>query len=215
MINQLGSAVILRWLAVAVVVMAAMFWGYRIMTAERKTESSLPYVGDKTADGSLHRISQFSLLNQMSKKVTLQDIKGKVIVADFFFVNCEGICPIMTGQMKRIHEYYKGNDELVILSHTVKPEEDSIPVLKAYAEGQDADEGQWHFLTGPKKEIYELARQSYLVNSDEGSGDENDFIHTQFFSLADKDQHIRGIYDGTDSAEVDRLIRDIGELIKN
>ena len=205
-----GKAVILRWVVVGLVVAGAMTWGYQIITSTR-VESHLPVYGEHEEDGTEHKIKDFSLINQDGRTVTQDNFNDKIYVADFFFANCEGICPIMSNQLMRVDERFKNNPEVLILSHTVKPHEDSIPVLKRYAEEHEAS-SNWYFVTGDVREINELAKNSYLVGATEGDTDE-DFVHTQFFTLIDPQKRIRGFYDGTDSTEVSRLIDDIGKLV--
>ena len=135
------------------------------------------------------------------------------IVADFFFTTCATICPKMTTQMERVQEAYKTDDRIVLLSHSVTPEMDSIPVLADYAALHNADPARWHFLTGDRKQIYSLARRSYFACQDEGDGGPDDFVHTENFVLVDPQRRIRGFYDGTNAGEVDQLISDIGKLL--
>ena len=208
-----GRAVIFRWSVVAVIVFAAMVWGYFIITGNQIKESALPVYGQRNNDSTDHIISNFRLTDQDGKIITEADFKGKIYVADFFFTNCEGICPLMSDQMERIAKKFKGNTSVLLLSHTVKPEEDSIPVLKEYAKNHNSDSSQWYFVTGEKKVINKLARSSYLVGGTEGE-ESSDFVHTQFFALIDPIKRIRGFYDGTDSTEVNKLIGDIELLLK-
>ncbi|MBL0103429.1 MAG: SCO family protein [Bacteroidetes bacterium] len=209
----MGKHVLFRWVIVAVVVMIAMFYGYKILISQPVIDDSLPVYGERNADSSDHVIGDFKLIDQDGSIVTQDSFYNKVYVADFFFTTCQGICPKMSNQMQRVFEKYKGDRRVMFLSHTVKPSEDSVPVLKEYALRHGADSKQWHFVTGDKKEIYELARKSYLVSVTEGTGGPDDFVHTQFFALIDTDKRIRGFYDGTDSTEVNKLMKDILNLI--
>jgi protein SCO1 len=206
------KALLLRWGVVALVVMAAMAWGYNILTTERKINPSLPVYGQKSEDGTEHRVAGFSFVNQDGRTVTEKDFEGNIYVADFFFINCEGICPAMSAQMKRVHDHFIENPSVMLLSHTVKPEEDSVGALKKYSVDHGADPGKWHFVTGDKESIYRLARESYLVTASEGDGGHEDLVHTQYFALVDGRRRLRGFYDGTDSAEVNKLIGDINIL---
>lgn len=175
----------------------------------------LPIKGDKIAKGedtTFHTVMDFSFTNQLGKTITQKDIEGKNVVVEFFFANCEGICPVMNNNMMKVAEAFKNDKEFAILSHTVKPEEDTVEALFVYAQEHKANPEQWHFLTGPKKELYRMARKSYLMDNEEGAGDDQDFIHTQFFALIDKEKHIRGFYDGTNETEVQQLIFDIKRL---
>jgi protein SCO1/2 len=119
----------------------------------------------------------------------------------------------MNSQMKRVYDQYRGNKEVKFISHTVNPEKDSAEVLAAYAKKYDADPAQWYFVTGDKAELYKLARKSYLISDTNGDGGKEDFVHSQNFALIDKEGHIRGVYDGTDSVEVDRLVVDMKLLL--
>lgn len=159
--------------------------------------------------GRNHRALPFGLLNQDGDSITDQDLQGKIYVADFFFTICPDICKDMAVQKRRLQEALKDEEDFVILSHSVTPEIDSVPVIKAYAELQGAIPGKWHILTGDKPQIYNLARRSYFAIFDQGGkGDEADFIHTENFILIDKEKRIRGFYDGTSAEDIDRLIAD-------
>ncbi len=168
--------------------------------------------------GRGHTIQEFSFVNQYGETITQQDVRNKVYVVDYFFTTCGSICPIMTGQMKRVQAAFLNEDDFLILSHTVWPEVDSIQQLAQYGKEKSVVRGKWHLLTGNKEELYKLARQSYFVlkpveAEDVGDGN-SDFIHTNNFVLIDKQRRIRGYYDGTDSTEVDKLIRDVRTLLK-
>lgn len=159
--------------------------------------------------GRNHRVLPFGLLNQDGDSITDQDLQGKIYVADFFFTICPDICKDMAVQKRRLQESLKDEEDFVILSHSVTPEIDSVPVIKAYAELQGAIPGKWHILTGDKPQIYNLARRSYFAIFDQGGkGDEADFIHTENFILIDREKRIRGFYDGTSAEDIDRLIVD-------
>ncbi len=167
----------------------------------------------KGAQGE-HRISDFHLVDQFGGNFTMADVGDRLIVADFFFTTCATICPKMTVQMERVQEAYKDDDRLLLLSHSVTPEMDSVPALAAYAELHNADPDHWRFLTGDRKQIYALARKSYFAAMDEGDGGPDDFVHTENFVLVDTQRRIRGFYDGTSPTDVDRLIGDIRKLLK-
>jgi protein SCO1 len=164
-------------------------------------------------DTTYHTVQNFSFINQDGKIITEKDFKNTVYVTDFFFTTCHSICPIMSTQMERIAERFKGNNEVKIISHTVDPEVDSVKQLKAYSIKHNADANQWMFVTGDKKALYDMARTSYLLNAEQGNGGPDDFIHTQNFALIDKDKRIRGFYDGTDSTEMNQLMNDIDLLL--
>lgn len=167
--------------------------------------------------GINHRIGEFKLVDEQSREITDEVIDGKVFVAEYFFTTCGSICPIMNQQMKRVQAAFDGNSRFEILSFTVDPENDSPEQLLQYAKGHNYRAGQWHFITGDKKDLYSLARTSFFVlkpaeaaNLGDAGGD---FIHTNNFVLVDQDRHIRGYYDGTNPSEVDQLILDIEKLL--
>lgn len=174
-----------------------------------------PKLVDKSVQGvtKLHRVGSFSLINQDGKIITEKDYEGKIYVADFFFVTCPTICPKMTKQMDRVYQHFKSKDEVMILSHTVMPENDSVPVLKEYATKHNINSNTWNLVTGDKKQIYNLARKNYFAAITEGDGGVDDFIHTENFVLIDKEKRIRGFYDGTSENDVDRLINDVNTLL--
>ena len=159
-----------------------------------------------------HRIADFSLINQNGKTITQDDYKDKIYVADFFFTTCQTICPIMTKNMHEIQKKIIADDEIMLLSHTVTPKIDTVAQLKRYADEKGVNASKWNLVTGNKKQIYELARKSYLAVKDNGSGGAFDMIHTENFMLIDKKRQIRGFYDGTDSKEIERLLKDIKVL---
>lgn len=160
-----------------------------------------------------HTVSDFNLINQNGKIITQDNYKNKIYVTDFFFTRCESICPIMTGNMAKIQEAFLNNDDVMILSLSVTPDIDSIPVLREYAIKKGVIDSKWNVTTGEKKHIYQLARKSYFAVVEQGDGGLQDFIHTPNFILVDKKKQIRGIYDGTDNDEIDKLIKDIRLLI--
>ncbi|MFL5752748.1 MAG: SCO family protein [Bacteroidia bacterium] len=178
----------------------------------------LPVFGEKKAvnpqgtDTLYHTIAPFRLMNQFGDTITEKTTEGKIYVADFFFATCQSICPVMSSQLTRVQEANKGNDVL-ILSHTVNPMHDTVEVLAQYGNKYGAIKNKWHLLTGSKKEIYDLAKNSYLVNALEDDGSLEGFLHSETFLLIDKQKRIRGIYDGTDSIAVNKLIGDIRILM--
>ncbi|HQQ93531.1 MAG TPA: SCO family protein, partial [Bacteroidia bacterium] len=178
----------------------------------------LPYYGPKYSrqndDTIYHRVKGFSFVNQFGKATDSNTIQNKIYVTEFFFTTCKSICPIMNSNLDKIYHMFGNRGDFLILSHTVDPEQDSVPVLKAYSDLHGVHNSNWLFVTGPKSELYQQARISYLLNADQGDGGPADFIHTQNFALVDKERHIRGYYDGTDSLDVNRLITDIKLLIK-
>jgi len=156
-----------------------------------------------------HTIADFKLINQNGDTITNNEYEGKIYIADFFFTRCQNICIAMAYNMSELQEYYKNEDDILFLSHSVTPVIDSISVLKEYANNKGVIDGKWNVTTGRKKHIYELARKSYFAVLDEGNGDENDFIHTEQFILVDKERRIRGYYDGTDKNEMKKLKEDV------
>jgi protein SCO1/2 len=161
-----------------------------------------------------HRVGSFSLTDQDGNNVTEHNFENKIYVTDFFFVTCPTICPKMTTQMNRVYEEFKDNTTISFLSHTVMPEADSVPVLNKYAKELGVSSDKWKFVTGDKKQLYNLARKTYFAAITEGDGGGDDFIHTENFVLVDKEKKLRGFYDGTSKKDVDRLIVDIYTLIK-
>ena len=162
-----------------------------------------------------HTIAPFTMTNQNGQTITEKDYENKVYVADFFFTTCPSICPIMTKNMFSLQEKLKTKyPEVKLLSYSVTPEIDTIEQLKRYAIENKVDDKIWNLVTGDKKEIYTLARKSYLVVQNDGNGGPHDMIHTENFVLIDKENRIRGYYDGTEINEMDRLITEIG-MLKN
>jgi len=156
-----------------------------------------------------HKIKDFSLLNQNGNKITEEDYNNKIYVADFFFTTCPTICPIMTENMGYLQNKLIDNPEILLVSFSVTPEIDSVQQLKKYALEKNVIDSKWNLLTGDKKEIYDLARKSYLVAKNDGDGGKYDMIHTENFVLVDKEKRIRGFYDGTNQLEMDKLLNDI------
>ena len=161
-----------------------------------------------------HKIANFNLINQNGKNITQDDYKDKIYVADFFFTTCQTICPIMTDHMAEIQEKIMNDDEVMLLSHSVTPKIDSVAQLKRYALKKGVNDSKWNLVTGDKKQIYNLARKSYLAVKDNEYGGEFDMIHTENFMLIDKKRQIRGFYDGTNAEDIDRLLEDIKILKK-
>lgn len=156
-----------------------------------------------------HTIADFELTNQNGKIITNKNYKNKIYIADFFFTRCQTICIAMAYNMNELQNFYKNDDDIMFLSHSVTPVMDSVPVLKEYAKRKGVIDGKWHVTTGSKKHIYELARKSYFAVLDQGDGGEQDFIHTEQFVLVDKERRIRGYYDGTEKADMEKLKNDI------
>tara|TARA_X000001036_G_C20641596_1_gene791326 strand:- start:593 stop:1252 length:660 start_codon:yes stop_codon:yes gene_type:complete len=170
---------------------------------------------DKAFD-EIHTIADFKFQNQKGNWITQGDLDGKIYVANFFFSICPNICPLMMGNLLKVQDTFKSNPNIKILSHTVMPWLDSVSRLRDYADFNGINAENWSLLTGEKKEIYELARNSYFA--DEGFGksvtEDDDFLHTENLVLIDQNRRIRGVYNGTLSLETKRLIEDINYLLK-
>ena len=161
-----------------------------------------------------HTIADFSLINQNGKTVTQDTYNDKIYVADFFFTTCQTICPIMTDHMVILQNKLKHDPDVMLLSHTVTPKIDSVAQLKKYALKKGVLDTKWNLVTGDKKEIYELARKSYLAVKSYGDGGDYDMIHTENFILVDQKKRIRGYYDGTRKEDIELLLSDIDILKK-
>ena len=188
-----------------------------------KSKETLPIyqpaqVNSKLVDTSVahrikyHTISDFNLINQNGDIITQAFYDDKIYVADFFFTTCQSICPVMTKNMKKVQDKLINDKEILLLSHSVTPEIDSVEQLKRYAISHQINDDKWNLVTGDKKQIYNLARKSYLAVEDNPIG-EYDMIHTENFMLIDKKKQIRGFYDGTLDSEITRLLDDI-EILK-
>ena len=162
-----------------------------------------------------HQIADFSFINQNGKVITQKNYKGKIYVADFFFTTCGSICPIMTTNMVEVQKAFLNNPKVMLLSHTVTPEIDSVSVLKKYALKNGVVDSKWNLVTGNKKEIYSMARKSYLAVKLGEPSELYDMVHTENFILIDSDSRVRGFYDGTKKEETERLIKDIRWLLEN
>ena len=189
-----------------------------------KVEQPLPIYQPNRIDASLvdstiqhkkkyHTIADFKLINQNGETITQDSYDNKIYVADFFFTTCQTICPVMTDQMHRIQEEIINDEDVMLLSHSVTPEIDSVAQLKKYAVEKGVNDSKWNLVTGDRKQIYDLARKSYLVVKNDNSEDYG-MVHTENFALIDKDKQIRGIYNGISPTSVDSLIQDIKRLKK-
>ncbi|WP_191858324.1 SCO family protein [Hanstruepera ponticola] len=206
------------FMILSVIIVAIIF---NILNVEKPLPIYQPaMVNSELVDSSLvdvrkyHKIADFSLTNQNGEIITQNNYKNKIYVADFFFTTCQTICPIMTDHMYVIQKELKNDQDVMLLSHTVTPEIDSVAQLKKYALKKGVNDSKWNLVTGDKKQIYDLARKSYLAVKDQGNGDAYDMIHTENFMLIDKKRQIRGFYDGTNPDEINRLIEDIKTLKK-
>ena len=170
--------------------------------------------GRQVADTLYQTIPDFTFVDQAGDTVTAADFADKVFVADFFFTSCQTICPVMSKEMLRVYGAFRGNPSVAILSHSIDPGYDSVAVLRDYAERLGvADNQQWHFVTGSKEDIFRMSQQSYLVPVMEDPSLVDGLDHSGKFILIDKARRIRGYYSGTDPADVDRLIKDMGTLL--
>ena len=192
------------------IVFALPFSAYALYTLYRNTRP-LPVYGS-VSGGPEHRVGGFSLVDQDGKQADGEAWKGRIVVVDFFVTSCATICPDLTRNLRKVSEQFKGDDDVRIASFSVDPESDSASVLKEYAGRYGISDARWQLLTGDKKQIYLLARNGFKVVATEGDGDAGDFIHTEKFILLDRQQRIRGYYDGTSDKDVSKLIRDIKKL---
>ncbi|HEY1031166.1 MAG TPA: SCO family protein [Flavipsychrobacter sp.] len=193
------------------ILLAAGFMTY-YYNVTREQPKKLPILGNPG-----HTVRDFSFLNQEGQPITKKDVDGKIRVVEYFFTTCKGICPKMNENMAKVYQAFRGNSQVLILSHSVDPKKDTVEAMKAYSLRFDADPKQWLFLTGDKKELYDMARYSYLVTAADDTATvdiASDFIHTDRFVLVDKGGRIRGQYEGTNIGSVNQLIGDIKELLK-
>lgn len=164
---------------------------------------------------TIHTIPAFSFTNQNGQTVTEKTVQDKIYVTNFIFTRCGSICPVMTTNMGLLQQKYKNDDGVLLLSHSVTPQMDSVAVLKRYAEAKGIISGKWHLLTGNEDQIYAMAKKQYFAGDTIGyyqTG--NEFLHTENFILVDKHRRIRGVYNGTLVLEMDRLMDDIATLKK-
>ncbi len=203
-------------------------------TQEEFSQSGLPVINNN--------IQPFAFTNQNGKIITERDIDGKVYVTEYFFTTCKGICPKMNANMRRVYDEFKNDNNFMIISHTCMPETDSVPILKKYEQKmlggtlnknkdgsykidydssannlQPGANSSWNFVTGEKADLYKMARQSYMIDNnkpDTAAAIADQFIHTQFFALVDKQSRVRGIYDGLKEDEIQKLMKDIREVLK-
>ena len=205
-------------IALMVTFAVAVGIGYQIL----KPAPNLPIlepsdINPALIDGDLrhktqHRILPFGLINHLGDSVGLDDVAGKILVVDFFFTRCPTICPIMTENLTEVQKAISDRSDVMILSHSVTPAADSVPVLARYAERYGVDARRWWLLTGDKKEVYRLARRSYFTCLEEGDGGLQDFVHTENIALVDAQGRLRGMYDGTSKDAMDQLIEDLAIL---
>lgn len=214
-------------IALFIILSIGVLIAYSILS--KKPAESLPVynpvdLNEEMVDSSIgrkgfgHTIGNFSFLDQNGKEITQNDVKGRVFVVEYFFTTCGTICPKMNVQMQRVQDRFKQNSNVKILSFTVNPEIDTVEQMKRYAISHQANDNQWHFLTGNKVDLYHLARTSFFVLKPaeaQNLGDAgSDFIHTNNFVLVDRLMRIRGYYDGTNPKEISKLMKHI-ELLLN
>lgn len=178
------------------------------MVSEELVEEDIRYVK------KYHSISNFSLTNQNGELINQEFYQNKIYIADFFFTTCPDICPKMTENMGYLQNELKNQTDVLLVSFSVTPNIDSVSVLRAYADLKGVDDSKWNLFTGSKKEIYELARKSFLVAKNDGDGGKYDMIHTENFVLIDKENRIRGFYDGTNEVEMNKLLKDV-KILQN
>jgi len=179
------------------------------MVNEELVDTTVQYIAKN------HFISNFSFVNQNGKTITQKDYEGKIYVADFFFTTCGSICPKMTTNLAEVQKAFLNNPKVMLLSHSVLPDIDSVPVLKAYAIKNGVNDKKWNLITGDKKEIYSMARKSYLAVKQGKPSELYDMVHTENFVLIDTKKRVRGFYDGTKKEDVQRLIDDINFLCED
>jgi len=188
--------------------------------SEKTSEiAELPILGERHVDDNqdtvYHSIADFAFVNQVGDTIRKEDMAGKIYVADFFFTSCPTICPVMKKEMLRVYEQFKGEPNFRILSHSIDPTHDTQTVLKDYAEKLGVpDAATWNFLTGDQEKIFEIGQTSYLTTTMADDMEPGGFLHSGAFLLVDQQGRIRGVYDGTKTEQVDRLLADIPKLLK-
>lgn len=219
------------WYAGFFVILFGAYFLY-VFSQEDMNKSALPVIND---------VQPFSFTNQNGKTISDRDVAGKVYVTEYFFTTCKGICPKMNANMRRVYDDYKDDSSFMIISHTCMPETDSVPLLKKYEQKmingkleKNVDGSfkilydstmqtdvsgnkNWDFVTGDKTALYTMARQSYMIDNNQTDAATNindQFIHTQFFALVDKQGRVRGIYDGLKEDEIQKLLKDVAGVLK-
>ncbi|MDN4166301.1 SCO family protein [Cytophagales bacterium LB-30] len=188
-------------------------------------EAKLPILGNRTTqtevvngklvtDTIYHTIPPFILVDQDSATITEANMNGHITISDFFFTSCPTICPIMKTQMLRVYQAFENDSSILILSHSIDSEHDTVALLRDFAERLDVSSKRWHFLTGPQEDIFELGEKGYIVTTQSDPDAPGGYLHSGAFILVDDQRRIRGIYDGTEPEQVDQLIKDIPRLKK-
>jgi protein SCO1 len=197
-----------------------------LFSCQPMDNKELPILGhrhaeERTIDGQLktdtvyHKIADFSFINQDEQVLTNETVKAKVYVADFFLTSCPTICPVMKSEMLRVYEKFGQEPDFKILSHSIDPTYDTVALLKDYSVRLGVEDATtWHFLTGDPEKIFEIGQTSYLTTAMEDKDEPGGFLHSGAFVLVDQEGRIRGIYDGTKSDQVDKLMKDIPKLLK-
>ena len=202
----------------------AFLVGILLTTGCQSGDDKLPILGQREAvttvvdgkpvtDSAYQTIPNFAFVSQYGDTVTAKTFDNKIYVADFFFTSCPTICPKMKVQLKRVYDKFNGNLNVMMLSHSIDPTHDSVPVLKEFADNLGITGRQWLFVTGDREKIYDIAQGSYMVTAQADSTAPGGVVHSGAFILVDKAKHIRGIYDGTTEAGVDKLMGDIDRLL--
>lgn len=211
-------------LVALVLVVAFLSTAYFISQNRKANLPKLPFYGEglvispseynPAMDSLLHHVGDFEFTNQLGKNVTQKDFANSIYIANYIFTTCPGICKDMTRELRRVYKKFENDDRVKILSHTSKPEEDSVSVLFAYAQRQGVREPQqWQFVTGNIDSLHSIALHDYLIANPDDARDGNTFVHTERVALIDKNKHIRGFYDATSPAEVDKMMADIEKLL--
>ena len=206
---------IISWLVLLIIIYACREpQARRLPILGQRSLLKGPLAEQEGSDTLYHHIADFRFLNQDSTWITQATFSDKVYVADFFFTSCPTICPVMAKHMIKVYETYRDNPEVAIISHSIDPEHDTVAVLRKYARALDVSSKTWHFVTGDKKSIYDLAIESYFSVAFEDKEEPGGFLHSGYFLLIDKERRLRGLYDGTSEVSVDTLIQDIDILLR-
>jgi protein SCO1/2 len=199
------------------VLVALVFLVLSCAEGKKQGKSGLPFLGhheinaEHPEDTIYHTVPSFAFENQDGKVITNEAVKGKIYVANFFFTSCPTICPKMTSQLKRLQSMTK-EEGIVILSHSVDPIRDSVARLKKYAIDNGLDTKNWHLMTGDAEDIYDLGMEGYNLSAMEDGSAPGGFLHSEMVVLVDKEGHLRGMYEGTNTEAMDRLVADIKKL---
>ena len=202
----------LGYLLTLVFIISAWWIGAKTIQENQPLSSGLGYYAQDSARAEQYLVKDFQFMAQDSHIITRQRFENKIWLTDFFFSTCEGICPIMNMNLAAVQDSFALDTHVLFLSHTVDPETDDVPKLKAYAEKHRALKNRWYFVTGEANVIYDLARTSYFSATPKDSSFGEDFVHSQLICLIDPHLHIRGYYDGTSGKDILKLVQDIRKL---